>query len=424
MFVTPASRHYTFAAMKAKVGGRTGSRRLVAGRASAVGVLAVAVGSVLGCGGRSGLLSLPTDSDSGGALAAATGNGTAVGAPIGGVRGGRRDPSMPPSQLPNWQRVPGAGPNRRWGSGMAYDQARQVLSLFGGWSDLVANEAGTWPLNDTWEWDGHSWSLMANARIDGVLQPGEAPVAWIYFGMTYDPRRRRVITHGGYTNGLADNCGAVDTLLNASRATWQWDGTRWKPLTCDGPEAINIELVYDTARDRVVMVGGVPDPPAYRMGSKYGTWELAGDNWLRVGDAPSLLADDPALTSPGYAMAFDGVRRVTVLQVNGNTWEWDGNSWELKSTEGPREERVGQIGVRFGNEMAYDAQRARSVLLAYDSTWEWDGKRWEERSLAPTPPRTSTHPVYDEAQGYVMLFGGDTGNYGHGPLGDTWVYRP
>ncbi len=354
---------------------------------------------------------------------AVAGNAT-VGNDVAG--GGQRavgspDPSTG-TDLPQWKLLAAAGPRARWGNGIVYDEKRERVTIYGGWSNSAGSD-GHWPLNDTWEWDGESWTLMANARSDGTYQVGTAPLAWIEFGMTYDSRRQRVISHGGYTNGNPDNCGAVDPLLSASRATWQWDGSDWQPLTCDGPEAINIELVYDSARDRVVMVGGVVDPPPSRRGSRYGTWELTGDSWLRVGDAPALNTETPPLAVPGYAMAFDPQRAVTVMQVNAQTWEYAGSSWELKSEDGPPEVPFGMMAVRYGSEMAYDAHRQRIVLLVYDATWEWDGKRWQERAVAPSPARASAHLTYDAAQGYVLLFGGDDGDYGHGPLDGTWVYR-
>lgn len=403
-----------------KAGAGLMARRLVTG-AGRTGPFAVAV-AVLGCGARSSLMTL-ADAGGGGITIAAAGNAAASNDVSGG---GQRamDAAEPATgvELPRWQLLAAAGPNARWGNGIAYDERRQRVTIYGGWSD-TSDTNGHWPLNDTWEWDGNSWSRISNARVDGAFQAGAAPLAWIEFGMTYDSRRERVITHGGYTNGNPDNCGAVDRLLSASRATWQWDGAHWQPVTCDGPEAINIELAYDGARDRVVMIGGVVDPPPSRIGSKYGTWELNGNSWLRVGDAPSLNVANPPLAKPGYAMAFDQRRAVTVLQVNAQTWEYAGTSWELKSKDGPAEEPFGMMGVRYGSEMAYDARRQRIVQLVYDTTWEWDGERWEKRAVAPSPARASTHLTYDAAQGYMLLFGGDNGDYGHGPLDGTWVYR-
>lgn len=397
-----------------------GVRWLRCGGASACRSLAIVGAAVMGfgCGARSDLLEL-ANSGEGGALPTAGGGGTTGGDVATGGNAGRPAtsgnagtggnllPGCSPTAL-GWQLVARTGPSRRWGGGLAYDEARQVATLFGGWTD--ANGNSRWLLNDTWEWDGQGWSLIADARIEGEFQVGQAPLAWIEFGMTYDSRRQRVITHGGYTNYQQDNCGAGSNAM--SRATWQWDGARWEPLSCDGPETRSADLAYDSNRDRLVLVGGV--------GAQNGTWELAGSSWSRVADAPSVHGAGGALLG-GYAMAFDAARGVTVLHAEGETFEYGGSSWRLVSTQGPR--AVEGRGLVAGAEMTYDAGRKRIVAIAYDRTWEWDGTTWESPAGAPTPPRFATHPAYDGARGCVLLFGGDAAAQDHRPLGDTWTYR-
>ena len=69
----------------------------------------------------------------------------------------------------------------------------------------------------------------------------------------------------------------------------------------------------------------------------------------------------PARYSP--AMAYDSVRQRVVLfggrgssWLFGDTWEWDGSSWTLRTpTTSPR--------ARLGCAMAYDSERRRQVLL-------------------------------------------------------------
>lgn len=82
-------------------------------------------------------------------------------------------------------------------------------------------------------------------------------------------------------------------------------------------------------------------------------------------------------------MAYDTARGVTVLfggNGTGETWIWDGRTWQERRVTGP--------GVRDVHAMAYDAKRQRVVLFGgagpggpglFDSfadTWEWDGARW------------------------------------------------
>src|SRR5262249_51450577 len=83
----------------------------------------------------------------------------------------------------------------------------------------------------------------------------------------------------------------------------------------------------------------------------------------------------------GHTMAYDSARGVTVLfggedngTRSGETWEWDGASWNLRASSGP--------SPRFGHAMVYDSARAVTVLFGgFDGggtyvdneTWEWDG---------------------------------------------------
>src|SRR5262249_36920980 len=90
-----------------------------------------------------------------------------------------------------------------------------------------------------------------------------------------------------------------------------------------------------------------------------------------------------------HAMAYDAARGVSVLfggfwssSYYGDTWEWNGSSWTLRSSDGP---------LRRGHALAYDAARRVTVLFGGDffdgstihflgDTWEWDGGAWALRS--------------------------------------------
>jgi cysteine-rich repeat protein len=107
-----------------------------------------------------------------------------------------------------WSEVPrvGAWPRRRGGHGMAYDERRHRVVLFGG-DDLGR-------LGDTWEWDGTSWTQFT---------PDPSPEPRMFAAMGFDPRRGRVVLAGGLdrTNALLSD-------------TWEWDGSRWTPI--DAPQ--------------------------------------------------------------------------------------------------------------------------------------------------------------------------------------------
>ena len=82
---------------------------------------------------------------------------------------------------------------------MVYDQARGVVLMFGG----RRNGTPKLNLNDTWQFDGTTWSQ---------LQPATSPPPRGGHAMAYDPIRERVVMIGGDVVGaeLAD--------------AWEWDG--------------------------------------------------------------------------------------------------------------------------------------------------------------------------------------------------------
>ena len=80
-------------------------------------------------------------------------------------------------------------------------------------------------------------------------------------------------------------------------------------------------MVYDTARQRVVLFGGVSAP----IGSVNDTWEYDGTTWTQRTPASA----PPAREYP--AMAYDSTHQVTVLfggfpSLN-DTWLWNGTTW-------------------------------------------------------------------------------------------------
>jgi hypothetical protein len=137
------------------------------------------------------------------------------------------------------------------------------------------------------------------------------------------------------------------------------------------------------------------------------------------------LATIPPLV--GHVMAYDSNRGITVVfggsslaVEHGETWEYDGNTWKLRATEGPP--------ARAGAGMAYDLHRSVSVLFGgYDSvtktlygdTWEWDGQSWKQVALDGPSPRLEPAMAFDAARGVVLLFGGSELPENDG---ETWTW--
>jgi len=148
-------------------------------------------------------------------------------------------------------------------------------------------------MNDTWEWDGTSWSAHPISS-DGPL--------------AFDPVRRRVLSVS--TGGDSE-----------------WDGTAWTVVAPAAGPMLRREhrLATDEIRGRVVLFGGQQFP----SGPVSETWEWDGSAWTRR----SPPVSPPARS--GHAMAFDGTRAVTILfggmEARGaylsDTWEWNGTDW-------------------------------------------------------------------------------------------------
>lgn len=178
-------------------------------------------------------------------------------------------------------------------------------------------------------------------------------------------------------------------------------------------------MAYDSARGVTVLFGGGD--------ALHDTWEWDGTTWTQR-----------ATTGPAgriwHAMAYDSARRATILFGGfdwnlggtsiyyGDTWEWDGATWTLRSEDGPV--------ARCNHALCYDSRRGVTVLAAgrygFDlaDTWEWDGASWVQRADGVPLERREHAMVYDSVRRTAVLFGGSTDVGGHyaDPLGETWEW--
>jgi hypothetical protein len=299
-------------------------------------------------------------------------------------------PDSAPAQAPPypiWELRSVSGPSPRREPGMAYDAARGVTVLFGGW-DGSLNYVG-----ETWEWNGATWAQRF---------PATSPQADYCGAMAYDP-----------ASGLCVLVGLSQTPY----MTWEWNGTTWT-RSADGPDRSGPGMAYDSGRNRIVLFGGNgPD------GHENDTFERIGTTWGQVSDGGPATRECPAL-----AYAADRGRTVMLGGGPGDdyTWEWDGNAWTFSNpARGPN--------PRASTALAYDSARHATVRFGggYSGpldgeTWEWDGATWTQRAPCVGPgPRWGHKIVYDSARHLIVLFGGCE-QYWNGStyFGDTWEYGP
>lgn len=149
------------------------------------------------------------------------------------------------------QRFPTTSPEKRTAQAMAFDSARNVTVLYGGF----AFDDGAF-LRETWTWDGTSWTQKPSA----VTPPCYGPMA-------FDASRQRAVFFSAYcNNGVYSN------------ETWEWDGAAWsrKMPPISPPGATGYAMAYDPSRQRVVLTGGVDR----NFVSLDRTWEWDGASWL------------------------------------------------------------------------------------------------------------------------------------------------
>lgn len=280
-----------------------------------------------------------------------------------------------------------AAPSARSGHAMSYDGNRQVTVLFGGFD-------GTTYKNDTWEWDGASWTQR---------NPSTNPPARADHAMVWDEARNRVVMFGG----------SGSSSLND---TWEWNGTNWSQKSASvKPSARHHHaMIYDETRTQTVLFGG--------LGSTLlnDTWVWNGSSWTQK----SVSSPPPARQS--HRMAFDVVHGIGLLFGGlsssgplGDTWLWNGNIWQQKQIAGP--------SARYLHTMAYDRRRSTIVLFGGTNgvgvsgdSWElWNGQAWVLRSnySGAAPSSRYEHAAsFDRGRGATLLFGGFAGNQ----KGDTY----
>ena len=194
--------------------------------------------------------------------------------------------------------MPNPPPARRLCS-MVYDESRGVCVLFGGVSGWQARE-------DTWEYDGKEWRLVAT----------HGPKPRFAAGMAYDALGNRVVVHGG----------AGYEFQPAFADIWQWDGKQWTEVLTGnrGPALWGHSLAFDPERAEFVVSFGYSGQ--WQPISK-ATWTLKNGVWEQhsSGDLRERV-DHASLFHPSFkkTILFGGRDRRRYSDL----WTWDGESWE------------------------------------------------------------------------------------------------
>lgn len=284
------------------------------------------------------------------------------------------------------QRFSSTLPDARATHAMVWDSNRDRVLLFGG----GGNDA---ILADTWQFKGGAWSR---------IETPSAPPGRRLPGYAFDPVRDRFIVFGG--------SGETSSL----RDTWEFDGTTWVQTGNDGPELLNPMLVFDAARDEVLLVGTIlgTDPAVMYRYTRPG--------WEKV--EPEKVPSCVNLASMVYQDHNQNVLLVGGACANASAsskaWEWDGANWTEVTTKG-------SIGGVYGHAMAYDTARGYTIVFGgidalgeRNATFVYKNGLWLFLPQNYTPgPRERFVFVSDPQQGVIWLFSGQTGS------ADLWKYQ-
>ena len=282
-------------------------------------------------------------------------------------------------------------PEPRAAHARVWDSNRDRVLVCGGGGDNNA------VLGDTWQFADGTWS-----RIDTPSAPPARRLA----AHAFDPIRDRFIIFGG-----------SDGVTNF-RDTWEFDGTSWLQTGSDGPSLVNPMLVFDAARDEVLLVGSVGGADAAAM------YRYTRPGWEQI--EPEKV---PACVNLGSMVYQDHNQKVVLVGgacANGapssKTWEWDGTNWTDVETKG-------SPGAVYGHALVYDAARGYTILfggidalggalLERNSTFIYRDGVWRFSPQGFTPgPREGFVFVSDPEEEAIWLFGGQNAG------GDLWKYQ-
>lgn len=291
------------------------------------------------------------------------------------------------------ERFTPTAPSDRSSYMMVYDSNRQHTVLFGG-------KNGTTYLNDTWKYESGTWSQINTPNM---------PPARVLGGGAFDPIRDRFIVYGGTGIDSAQKAFAY-------RDMWEFDGTTWTQVGDNGPDVAKPLLVYDRARNKVLMLA-----TDTALATHMYSYDAGTKSWTEL--KPTLL---PPCVNEGM-VDYDTTRNIVVYTGGScttstsvdETYEWDGTNWTKVALNS-------DDGRAFGAAMAYDA--AHQVMVLYGGlftvtryqTYIYTGGGWLSTASSQPVPRSLALFVSDPASKFVWLYGGVTTGTS---LIDMWQYQ-
>ncbi|MCI4344616.1 MAG: kelch motif-containing protein [Thermoplasmata archaeon] len=309
--------------------------------------------------------------------------------------------------LGNWTPIATTGgPVACAGSSLAYDSEDGYVVFFGGlyvgYSSTPCPSAG-----QTWSYRSGSWT---------ELTPTTSPPASTGASFADDTGDGYMVLFGGDTASYP----------RGSNDTWKFVGGSWTELTpVTAPSARSqAGLAYDAYDGYLLLFGGMATSYYIALND---TWNFTKGNWTQMAPAHSPPVPQPDAFS--YDANDQEILYTTAYSWNATTletlWAFKSGDWSAVSyTSGPIQ--------RLDAATAYDAGSAYLVLFGgigvspLADTWSFSGGGWTNHTPPTPPPRANAATAYDAADGYEVMFGGSTCATPSSSTcpdhGDTWAY--
>lgn len=195
---------------------------------------------------------------------------------------------------------PAAVPAPRSDAAMAYDPVSRRMILFGGWEVNTPDRAYPDGFDDTWAWDGTTWTR---------LHPAHMPPSGVE---VYAATGDHLMLYAG-----------SQSRQPTRSQTWEWTGSDWQQLqpAVSPPARENTTVAGDG--HNVVLFGGYGADPTASVGELSDAWEWTGDNWIPIqtGAAPSgRLEAGLAAAGQGRFTMFGGEDFTSPSLLLDDTW--------------------------------------------------------------------------------------------------------
>jgi hypothetical protein len=288
----------------------------------------------------------------------------------------------------------------------AVDAGPPQAILFGGYNQGDAQGDNAVILDDTWSFDGHSWTNLGLNSSPGAR-----------YGAAMTALAGRVFLFGGVDEDVKPD-------------TWSFSGGTWKGLA-EGSVVVPPPRIYAglaTLGANVVLFGGFQGGALNDSGTPISlndTWVWNGMSWAqqKPTTVPPIRDGMAMATFNGKVVLFGGENSSPETPVGlSDTWEWDGTDWTaLDPAHRP------SARSHPGIALAPTQGHVQLILFGgfddngdpFDDTWTWDGTDWTELHPAGTPGARGASAM-SSFNGGAILFGGldDDGN----DLSDTWLW--